>query len=81
MADARDEAEEGDETPGTATVEVTLPAVLLARESSFFEAALSAGFKETSTRVINYNARSAEGARWPVFDRRRGGHAPGGASG
>jgi hypothetical protein len=61
-ADAGDEADEADETRGTATVEVILPAFLLERESGFFRAALTNGFRETHSRVINYHAQSAEGA-------------------
>jgi hypothetical protein len=46
----------------TAFKEVTLPAFLLARESAFFRAALTDGFKEAKSRVINYKAESTEGA-------------------
>jgi hypothetical protein len=52
----------------TATVEVTLPALLLSRASRFFKAALTAGFKETHTHVINYNADSAEGVAYDIED-------------
>jgi hypothetical protein len=44
-------------------VEVTLPAFLLARESGFFRAALTNGFKETHSHVINYEAADAEGGK------------------
>jgi hypothetical protein len=42
-------------------VEVTLPAFLLARESGFFRAALANGFKETHSRIVNYEAAGVEG--------------------
>jgi hypothetical protein len=63
------------------SVEVTLPAFLLVRESGFFRAALTAGLEETHSRVIKYEAADAEGgsepvcrvcascARWPAADK------------
>jgi hypothetical protein len=53
-------------TPDTATVEVTLPAFLLWRESGFFKAALTNGFKETHSRVIDYGVADFEGKLEPV---------------
>jgi hypothetical protein len=44
----------------TATVEVTLPAFLLARASRFYKEALTAGFQETHTRVTHYKTDSAK---------------------
>jgi hypothetical protein len=48
------------------SVEVTLPAFLLVRESGFFRAALTAGLEETHSRVINYEAADAKGGAEPV---------------
>jgi hypothetical protein len=43
------------------SVEVTLPAFLLARESGFFKAALTTGPEETHSRVIRYKAADSKG--------------------
>jgi hypothetical protein len=45
----------------TATMEVTLPAFMLVRDSGFFRAALTNGFKETHSREIDCEAADAEG--------------------
>jgi hypothetical protein len=47
-------------------MEVTLPAFLLARESGFFRAALTNGFKETHSRVISLEAAEVEGETEPA---------------
>jgi hypothetical protein len=51
------------EADGRAVVELQGVACLLMRESEFFLGALSNGFKETATKVINYHADSRQGER------------------
>jgi hypothetical protein len=55
--------EEGKEKEGGIKVEVHGVAYVLTRESEFFMGALSNGFKETTTKVINYHAYSEQGER------------------
>jgi hypothetical protein len=59
------------QTEVRAVVELQGVACMLMRESDFFLGALSNGFRETATKVINYHADSQQGelrvAAWMLF--------------